>query len=183
MKKLLFSLAIFLVLFLIGCQENSIIDPAQEDLQKNNTQLVHQGTITLEGNLKDPRGSFINNETTHLTILGAVKFEHRLEYVENNPTTPQQYVSLHLSTKAEIQDLNSPAEIIWSLSGDSKDIIYVSDINDSNNILYKYYTVRGSDDGMRLVCRFLVTTNGVGLSDYRLQLQSTDGSYPDISVE
>jgi hypothetical protein len=180
MKKLLYSLVVFSVLLLIGCQENSITDPAREDLQKTDPQLVHQGTILLKGDLADPRESF---GIKHLTIFGAVKFEHRFEYTDAIPPAPQQYVSLHLSVNAEIQDRNSPLDIIWSLSGDSKDIIYVSDNNDSNNILYKYYTVRGSNVGMRLVCRFLVTANGVDLGDFWLQLQNTDGSYPDITVE
>jgi hypothetical protein len=182
MKKFIFSLVIFSVLFLIGCQENSITDPVQEDLQKNDPQLVHQGTITLEGTLADPRVLFTDGNN-YLAIFGAVTFEHRFEYTDAAPPAPQQYVSLHLSMNAEIQDRNSPADIIWRLSGESRDIIYVSDNNDSNYMLYKYYAVQGSDVGMRLVCRFLVTTNSVRLSDYWLQLQSTDGSYPDINVE
>jgi hypothetical protein len=182
MKNLLLTIAFFSVLLLIGCQENSLTDPVQENLQKNDDIPVQQGTILLKGDLADPREQFISDEIKHITILGAVKFEHRLEDFKNDPTTPQQFVSLHLSMDAKIQDLNSPEDIIWSLSGDSKDIINVSDKN-SNSTLYKYYTVQGNDDGMRLVCKFVVKPLGVDLNDYWLQLQSADGSYPDISVE
>ena len=181
MKKFIFSLVIFSVLFLIGCQENSITDPVQEDLQKNDTGLDNRGTIALEGDLADPR--VLIDGSKYLTILGAVKFEHRLEYTDAAPPAAQQYVSLSLSMNAEIQDRNSPADVIWSLSGKSRDIIYVSDNIDRNYMLYKYYAVQGSDVRMRLVCRFLVTTNGVDLNEYWLQLQSKDGSYPDIIVE
>ena len=185
MKKILFSIFIISVLLLIGCKENSITDPAQEDLQKNDPQLVHQGTITLDDDLADPRLTFSDGPNS-LTIFGAVIFEHTLVYFRNIPTTPQPYVSLHLRMNAEIQDSNSPEDIIWSLSGESQDNIYFSDnsgFDDSNNILYKYYTVQIDDVEMRLVCRFLVTTEGVDLTDYRLELQSTDGSYPDIDEE
>ena len=182
MKKLIFPFVIFSVLFLIGCQENSITDPTQEDLQKNDTQLVYKGTIVLEGDISDPREQF-TDANNYLTILGAVKFEHRFEYTDAAPPAAQQYVSLSLSMNAELQDRNSPADVIWSLSGKSRDIIYVSDNIDRNYMLYKYYTVQGSDDGMRLVCRFLVTTNGVDLNEYWLQLQRADGSYSDIIVE
>jgi hypothetical protein len=181
MKKILFSIFIISIILLIGCQENSITDPVQEDLQKNDTQLFHQGAITLGGDLADPRGLF-NDNYKLLTIFGAVKFEHRFEYSKD--IQPQPYVSLHLSMIAEITDRNTTQDItypIWSLSGESLDIIYFSDNNDSNSILYKYYAIRGSNVGMRLVCKFFVTTNGVSLSDYRLQLQNTDGSYPDIN--
>ena len=179
MKKFIFSLVISSVLFLIGCQENSITDPVQEDLQKNDPG---RGTIALEGDLADPRVLLDDNRINHLTILGAVKFEHRFEYTDAAPPAAQQYVSLSLSMNAELQDRNSPEDVIWSLSGKSRDIIYVSDNSDRNYMLYKYYTVQGSDDGMRLVCRFLVTTNGVDLNEYWLQLQRIDGSYPDIDI-
>jgi len=193
MKKLIFSFVIFSILFIIGCQENSITDPVQEDLLKNDDPLVHQGTMKLEGDLADPRAIF-NDNFKHLTIFGDVKFEHRFEYLQDNSTTPQKKVYLNLSMNAEIQDRNSTIDIIWSLSGESKDIIdffdgktYNNTLDDLNKtapqkILYKYYSVHGSDVGMRLVCRFIITTNGVSLSNYSLQLQRTDGSYPEMSI-
>jgi hypothetical protein len=180
MKKFIFSLVISSVVFLIGCQENSITDPVQEDLQKNDTGLDNRGTIVLEGDLADPR--VLIDGAKYLTIMGAVKFKHRFEYTDAAPPAPQQYVSLSLSMNAELQDRNSPTDVIWSLSGESRDIIYVSDNIDRNYMLYKYYTIQGNDDGMRLVCRFLVTTKGVDLNEYWVQLQSIDGSYQDIDI-
>jgi hypothetical protein len=175
MKKLFLTLVIFSVLVIIGCQENSITDPAQKDLQKDDNPLVHQGTMKLEGDLADPR-ILVTDGNRFLAIFGAVKFEHRIEYLENIPETPQPKIYLQLSMNAELQDRNSPQDVIWSISGESQDIINVSDNIDSNYILYKYYVVQGSDAGMRLVCRFSVTTSGVRLSDYWLELQSTDDS-------
>ena len=126
-----------------------------------------------------------------------MKFEHSFEYLQNNYSTPQIKVHLNMNMIAEIKDRNSTHDItypIWSLSGVSNDIIYFTDNKGHDNIvdlnnkesqktLYKYYAVRGSDVGMRLVCKFYVTTNGVSLSDYQLQLQNTDGTYSDSKID
>ena len=168
MKKLMFSTTIFLILFAVGCQENSITDPIQDaELQKNEEPLVHQGTIILEGILVDPSVPFNN----YLTISGAVNFVHTFEhtavYQENILPITETYVLLHLSILAEIRDPNSLEDITWNVTGNSEDIIYVSE--DGIYLLEKSFPIQGREDGMVLVCRFLVTTDGIGLNEMWLK--------------
>ena len=61
MKKLLYSLVVFSVLLLIGCQENSITDPVSNDTNLNLATTVldkdiissYPGVIKLEGMLRN----------------------------------------------------------------------------------------------------------------------------------
>jgi hypothetical protein len=168
MKKLFLSTVVFSVLVITGCQENSITDPIdQQDLQKNDDPLVHQGTITLNDLLLDPSVSIEN----YLTISGQIDYVHRIELVDPIPPAPQYYVSLSLSVNASLtSSTDSPNEPIMLVTSESEDIMYVSE--DGIYLLEKSFPIRGrvEDDGMFLFCRFLVTTDGVGLNEMFLAL-------------
>ena len=168
MTKLMFSTIIILILFAVGCQENSITDPIQDvELQKNEDPLVHQGTIRLEGILVDPSVPFNN----YLTISGAVNFVHTfvhtVVYQKSILPVSETYVLLNLSILAKIRDPNSLEDITWNVTGNSEDIIYVSE--DGIYLLEKSFPIQGREDGMVLVCRFLVTTDGIGLNEMWLK--------------
>jgi len=168
MKKFFLTTVAFSVLLIIGCQENSITDPIDlQDLQKNDDPLVHQGTITLNGLLLDPSVS----DDSYLTISGQIDYVHRIELVDPIPPAPQYYVSLSLSVNASlISSTDSPNEPVMEVTSESEDIFYVSE--DGIYLLEKSFTIRGrvEDDGMFLFCRFLVTTDGVGLNEMFLAL-------------
>jgi hypothetical protein len=167
MKKFFLTTVAFSVLLIIGCQENSITDPIdQQDLQKTDDHLVHQGTITLEGLLLDPSVSI----EKYLAISGQIDYVHRIELVDPIPPAPQYYVSLSLSVNASLTSMDSPNEQLMVITSESEDIIYVSE--DGIYLLEKSFTIRGrvEDDGMFLFCRFLVTTDGVGLNEMLLVL-------------
>jgi hypothetical protein len=162
MKKLLSSFAISSVLLLIGCQENSITDPIQDSgLQKYDNPLVHQGKIELEGILVVP-GAF----QTYYSIEGQINYTHELVLLDPIPPAPQQYVSLRLNVNADLRDPSSPADPIWTITSNTEDIIYVSE--EGIYLLYKTFSVLGREDGLALVCRFLVSTDGIGLSEMLL---------------
>ena len=156
MKKLLISLVVFSVLLIIGCQENSITDPiSPKSVSKNenpNANVI-KGSIPLEGIL----GSGFNS---YLTINGSIDYVHEKVFVNVSPT--QRYsISLKLSVNAVLTDPNLHANNTWTISDKSKDIFYVSE--DGIYLLEKSFPVLGRADGMVLVCRFLVTTDGVRL--------------------
>ena len=157
MKKLFLTIAVFSILLLIGCQENSITDPIQDtQIQKNEKPLVNRGTMILEGILADPSQMF----NSYLEIRGGIDFVHETILVDPIQPSHQQYVTLNLSVNAEIYNLN-PSRT-WKISTKTEDVIYVSE--DDIYQLVKSFPIQDRSDGMVLVCSFLVTANGVRLN-------------------
>ena len=157
MKKLLSSLVVFFVLLITGCQENSVIDPVlTESINKNQTTSsnIIRGSIPLEGILVIPGGF-----QTYYDIEGQINYTHKLFLLDPAPPAPQYYIDLTLSVKATLTDEGHNA---FRISSRSEDIVY--DSGDGTSILQKSFPVLGRNDGMVLVCRFLVTTDGVGLN-------------------
>jgi len=156
MKNLLLTLSVFSVLLLIGCQENSITDPIlNESVQKGQTtgENVISGSIPLEGLLLVPGGF-----QSYFSIRGVINYTHELVLLDPIPPAPQYYINLDLSVSATLID---EEHNIFRISSQSEDIIY--DSGDLTYILEKSFPVLGRNDGMVLVCRFLVTADGVGL--------------------
>ena len=123
MKKLSLTIAVFSVLLLIGCQENSITDPIQDTkLQKTDDPLVQLGIIELEGILGVP-----GQTNLFLEINGQVEYVHELFLVDPIPPAPQHYVSLSLQVNAGLSDPYSERHPDWLISNKSQDIIYVSE--------------------------------------------------------
>jgi hypothetical protein len=162
MKNLFLTIVVFSVLLLIGCQENSITDPIQDigkqEIQKTDDPSVLSGTITLEGRLEIP-----NLPNSFLQITGQIVYIHRIELLDPIPPAPQYYVSLSLSVNADLIDPFSPTDPVWTITDKSTDVIYVSE--EGIYLLDKTFPIQDRSDGMVLVCRFLVTTDGVGLNE------------------
>ena len=185
MKKLSLTIAVFSVLLLIGCQENSITDPIQDtQIQKNENPLVQRGIIELEGILEVP-----GQTNLFLEINGQVEYVHELFLVDPIPPAPQHYVSLSLQVNAGLSDPYSERHPYWLISSKSQDIIYVSE--DGVYQLVKSFPIQDRSDGMVLVCSFLVTTEGVGLSEmwlaayedtFNKNIESDPVTYPPVKI-
>jgi len=172
MKNLLLTLVVFSVLLLIGCQENNITDPVQTDtVNKTNgdNTALKSGTIKLDHILVGLGGG--NN---YFELNGRINFIHEIFQTDPIPPVPQYYVSLKLSTNATMTNVNHPTVRPMVISGESEDIIYVSE--EGIYLLEKTYTVQGENSGMLLVCRFLVTTDGVGLNAVWLSVADGGGT-------
>ena len=166
MKKFFLSLVVFSALYIIGCAENSITDPnaiLSKDVKPAGT--INSGSIPLKGMLVVP-GFFTN----YYTISGQLFYTHELARIETVP--PRNNVRLRLAVKAELFDGNSQKNLAWTISGETEDNFYVSE--DGIYVFEKSFTVNGRKDGLRLVCRFLATTDGVGLNSMWLTTNSTE---------
>jgi len=171
MKKFFLTLVTFSVLFVIGCQENPITDPVTiEPTNKVQPIPFHQGTITLERMLTDPYPVM----NSYYIINGGIEYEYRLEFSNSVPAIQQYSLSLNLNITAGLtylctvcdqNDNDLPAGYI---SDQSDDTITLTD----NDRFYieKSYHIQGRDDGMLVMCRFLVTTQNVSLADIYLVL-------------
>lgn len=171
MKNLLLTFAAFLVLLLIGCQENSITDPIQDTgLQKNDDPSVTTGTILLDGTLQDPHPIM----NSYYVITGEIQYQHRIQYLDPIPPSPQYTVLVNLSASADLNYLctvcspPSDSASVGTISIKTSDNIYVSE--EGIYLLEKTFPIQGGNHGMVLVCRFMVTTDGVGLNEMQLKL-------------
>ena len=170
MKNLLLALVTFSVLLLIGCHENSITDPIQNmSLQKNDDPSINRGVISLEGTLEIP-----NQPNSFLNIYGQAGYIHELHYLDPIPPAPQQYVSLSLNVSADLTDPNSSIDPVWGITSKSEDVVYVSE--EGISLLEKSYTIKGREDGLLLLCRYIVTTDGVGLNEMFLVLPENNSN-------
>lgn len=170
MKNLFLTIAVFSVLFLIGCQENSITDPVStESVNKDQISAgtLTSGTVSLEGLLVVP-----GKGQTYYSIQGVINYTHELVLLDPIPPAAQSYVDLNLSAKANLNDVSTTERNTLSISSESEEFIYVSE--EGIFILEKSFPVHGSNDGLALVCRFLVTTDGVGLIDKWLVVNAED---------
>ena len=176
MKKLIFSTTIFLILFTVGCQENSITDPVStESINKDqNPDAYLHDFISLEGTLNDPYP--IGN--SHYIISGQIEYELRTVYVDPMLPTAKRYASLNLTTNAEFRYLctvclpsetDQLAELISDVSEE-----FVPLGGNFVSLLEKSFAIQGREDGMTLKCRFLVTPGGMELSAMWLALIDND---------
>jgi hypothetical protein len=176
MKNLFISLVTAAVLFVIGCQENSITDPLATEpvdkVQAGTPDTYLHGFISLEGALKDPYP--IGN--SFYLINGQIEYEQRTVYADPMLSTSQRHASLYFTTDAEFRYLCTvcPPSAEDDLAG------FISDVSEEFvpiggnyvSLLEKTYTIQGRDDGMTLKVRFLVTSGGVELSAMWLALSN-----------
>jgi len=174
MKTLLITLAAFAVLFITGCQENSVTDPLTVDAvnkDKNPDTYLH-GFIPLERVLDDPYP--IGN--SFYKISGEIEFDHRLLPQNPNLSPSQRYVSLHFSTNADISyfcTVCSPSEedeLAGFISDNSEEYLLITG---SFIIIEKSFPIQGREDGMDLVCKFKVSAYDVELKEMWLSLEET----------
>jgi len=74
------------------------------------------------------------------------------------PPAPQYYVDLNLSVRANLTDESHNS---FRISSVSEDNIYI--LQNGRYLLEKSFPVIGRNDGLTLVCNFIVTTGGVSL--------------------
>ncbi len=165
MKKLFFAFALFLALFLLGCQENSITDPVlagSGDKANVTSPAITSGSIPLEGILKVP-----GELNTYYSIKGSVDFTEQMSAPVTSDSPSGFAIKVTLSANGTLDDAaNSvrPARLehnLWYFSSNSKDELFTS--VDGKYKIEKVYQIKGRTDGMVLVCQFFVTTSSVEL--------------------
>lgn len=163
MKKLFFVFALFLALFLLGCQENSITGPVQPESNfKTNTGTPSpiKGRILLDGILKVP-GAL----NTYYSLKGSIDYAEQVSSTDSPAPSSFREVTVDLSASGTLN--NSPVStqrldrIPWYISSNSREQVSVS--IDGVYQIIKVYPVRGRTDGLVLVCQLSISTNSVKL--------------------
>ena len=155
MKKLFLTIVVLSVLFVIGCQENSITEPVGTLEKRGNT--VTRDIIHMNFVIDDPLVGSIE-------LDGDVYYTHEL--VNSNQPSNQSLVSVSLELNAELNDMLGMMHLDWSSSGKSEDSMYISE--EGIYILQKAYSITNRDDVV-LVVQYLVTTEGVGIPNCWLE--------------
>jgi hypothetical protein len=182
MKNLLLTLVTFSVLLLIGCQENSITNPIQDtELQKTGNPLAHTGTIDIEGMLQDPHPVM----NSYYIIDGKIQYNHSLKFLNPSLSNPQYLINLNLTVSVNFTYLCTVSEpqsdevSAGTIFIETNDNFYVSE--EGIYLLEKTFSIQGRDDGMVLKCRFLVTTDGIGLNAMWLELNDSSHTNNELS--
>jgi hypothetical protein len=185
MKNLFVSLVAIFVLFVIGCQENSITDPiANEPVDKVQTgtpDTYRHGIIPLESALRDPYP--VGN--SFYRISGQIEYDFRTFYADPMPPAHQRYASLHFEVNADLKyfcTVCSPSQND-DLAGFISEVseAYVPLGGNFTSLLEKTFSIQGREDGMVLNVRFLVTNGSVELSAMWLALPNANTVATDIN--
>jgi hypothetical protein len=156
MKKLLLTAVVFSVLFIIGCQENSITDPVGTLEKRSNTDT--REIIQMNFMIDDPLAGKVE-------LVGEVYYTHEL--ANSDHRSSQFLVSVSLELNVQLFDMLGGTHPEWSSSGKSEDSMYISE--EGIYILQKAYSITNRDDVV-LIVQYLVTTEGVGIPNCWLEL-------------
>lgn len=180
MKKLLFSLAVFSAILIVGCQENSIVDPNAVPVNKTSDSPTY-GTIQLNASLDNPYRVF----NSYFEVDGQISYQIRIHDVDPVPPSPQQVITLDLDVNADLSSICTvceppvnqlPAGII---STETNDVLNTS--GDSRFSITKTFRVQKRNDTMVLKCTFFVTANDITLDAVWLELE--DQSLAGVGTE
>ena len=178
MKKILLTIVALSVLFVIGCQENTITDP----LSTESSGIQGVTNVTADKNLpqdhqdvpdiirfRNELNSPYMNVGVKFIVDGTIEVDHKVWQLDPIPPNPQYRVTVGLSMDAEMNSNTGHERNRWFIKGNTENTIYFI-TGDEVFTLTKYYTVQGRSDRMQLVCEFEVTLDGVSLKGMELRL-------------
>jgi hypothetical protein len=156
MKNFIIILAAFSLVLIMGCHENSINEPVDAlSVTKDNLVLIN--TIKICCEIQDPKSGMCN-------LSGCVNYVHQVLNWTQNPKGLYK-ILLSLQMDSKLCDKLGLVHLEWRAEGRSDDILYVSE--EGILLVEKCYSITNRSDVVLLV-QYLVTTNGVGISEISL---------------
>jgi hypothetical protein len=151
MKTLLVTLVAFLFALIIGCQESLVNEPTASLEKKRGSG--EKDILKICCQVKDPLTGMCN-------VNGCIIYSHQIVTRSMNPTGLVE-VQLYLEMDSELCDPLGMFHLEWKAKGRSEDIVFVSE--EGIAMVEKSYRISNRDDAVLLV-RYMVTTDGVGIS-------------------
>ena len=153
MKHATFILAIVVAAFIVGCQDNNIINPTPEtpSSSKAASKNPTARTIRLDAILRE--GGF----NTFTEISGQVEYTTTTLPRDPVPPNPQFGVLVTLALDAKLKPFGSENPV-WRVSNSSRDEL---SYNDGVILLEKTYKIDGRNDGVSLHVQFQVAEENV----------------------
>ena len=156
MKNLFVTLVTFSLALIIGCNENLINEPGAV-LEKSSGRVI-RNVVQFSRDLRDP--------LTGLSVIkGTLTYTHQIINQFKNDEGISD-ISLTLELDAALYGKVNMINKMWGVKGKSYHKISVS--REGIFPLTQKYTVKDRKD-MILVVHYLVTTDGVGIADMRLE--------------
>ncbi len=167
MKKTFFIVALSSVLLLIGCKDNSINNPVSANLvakQDSANRSILNGRINLNQKLINPR-----TVGGDLQLTGVINYTEELTGQNPSKTVVSYNSRLDISIDATVTDINSSTSLAnsWKISSESENQVSIPAKGPVD--LVKSYSISGKPEGMKLVCTFSITTEGVNLKNVVLE--------------
>ena len=167
MKYWIFSLlAISFLLF--SCQDNTVTDPVSPN-QTNKTSNLNGGTIK-ESIPLDKILYVLGSANNYYQVKGRINYSE--EFIRNisNQIESRKNIKLGITVDALLTDprIVDPDTEGWKISSESEDVLYVSP--EGIKVIERSYPVMHREDEMQLVCTFVVTTNGISLTNMELKI-------------
>ena len=167
MKKTFISLSIFSILFLIGCNQNSMnnpVGPQGINAVNKTSQNIKTGTIKINRILELPGWG-----NTYYQINGMINYKEELYPQNLSPSTSKPNVNLDIAIDATLTNSNliNNENRAPDVYANTDSLIYVSE--EGIYLLTKTYPVEGLKNNVDLVCTYLVTTDNVSLNQIELK--------------
>lgn len=173
MKKLIEALSVIMFLIIAGCQD-SPVDPVQNDRmnqpETEKTSEYRHGVIQLQGLLVDPQ--HLGN--SYYLITGEIKYNYRILFTDPIIPSVEKYLKIHFETNADFQYFctlcTPPAEDVLAgfISNQSDENVLL--VGNSVTELEKSFPLQGTENGMTLNVRFLISYNRIELNAMWLAL-------------
>ena len=165
---LILLLAVFSVLFVTGCQENTITDPLSTEFSEM------QGITNVTADKNIPRDykdypdvikfrRVVNlplSPNTYFVVEGKIEVNHQILNPVVGPVNEAYRVTVGLSIDAEMKELECGRNCGF-IKENTTNTVYLA--RSEATTLVKYYKVKGRNDEMLLACNFEVTLDGVAL--------------------
>jgi hypothetical protein len=154
--KIFFLIPVVLFLsLLLGCQENPVSQFEASQILKDKPPTEHSIKLCCE--IKDPYSNVCN-------LNGMINYDFKIIDNTMNPRATT-LISLRIYIHASLCDKLRMMPCVWIIEGKSDEIVQVSE--EGILLLEKCYSITNRNDVFLLV-KYLVTTNGVGISSVDL---------------
>jgi len=157
MKTFLVTLAALSLALIIGCQENNLNEPDVSFDKRADIDSYNNNTINICCRIYDPYGGSCN-------VNGCVRYVHEV-LTKDDKAAGLFDISLQLEMDSELCNPFGMVHPAWKVTGKSHDIVTVS--LEGIALVEKTYNITNRKDVVLLV-RYLVTTDGVGISSMML---------------
>jgi len=156
MYKIFINLLVLTTILVVGCGENSLNVPVGT-LEKNGNTPTRE-ILNFNLVINDPIAG--SSE-----LVGTAYYTH--EVANSNLQGNQFLVSVSIDMNSELNDMLGMMHLEWNSSGQSNESFYINE--EGIYLLQKAYSITNRDDVM-LIIQYLVTTEGMGISNVWMQL-------------
>jgi len=151
MKRIFFTLVIFSLALLLGCQEKLINEPEFTSLEKR-SESVTKNALKICCEMQDPFYQICR-------LNGCVYYSNQIMAISMNPIGNRTYeLALHLEINLDLCDLLGMVHLPWEVKGCCDESVCINEGEEV--ILQRYYEISNRSDVL-LCVNYIVTLEGI----------------------